>query len=127
MRSFAEFHLSWHISFANPAVETNQVRNAYRAGSSFVASNSRPFSTPRKLKRAPSNDRTELLTRCQQIALGTYTVFHLCTHARQQISTSSYPSGSRSSNPPSFSKSVLRTIMQAAEAMNTRDFSLVSC
>src|SRR5436853_5226197 len=126
-RSDANFHLSRLKSLASPAVEMSQVLNAYLDGSSFVASRSRPFSTPWKLKRDACSDRTELLTRCQQIALGTYNVFHPCTHARQQISTSSYPNGSRSSNPPNFSKNALRTIMHAAEAMNTGACSVFSC
>ena len=87
-----------------------------------MAKSNLPVKTPRKPKRAASIDRIEAPMRCQQIALGTYNVLRPRTHARQQISTSSYPSDSRSSKPPNSSKNLLRTIIQAAEAMNTDDF-----
>src|SRR6266446_532213 len=94
MRSFANCHRNRPMSLASAAVEISHVRAAYRSGRSLVASNKRPCNIPRKFMRIPSTDRPELPTRCQQIAVGTYTVFHLCTPARHQLSPSPYPRGS---------------------------------
>ena len=57
MRSVANFHFSRLMSFAKPAVETIQVRTAYRGGNSFVEK-STPFS--RWYARWDSNPATSV-------------------------------------------------------------------
>ena len=119
IRSKAYFHLKLMTSFARPIAETNHVQNAKRDESSFVANISRPFRTPRNPSRSALRDRAEPPTRCQQMASGTYSVLQPWIHARQQISTSSYPKGRRWSNPFNLAKKVFRAIIHAADPIKT--------